>query len=362
MKGNSGFKPDMEKVFAGIVTFAVMVALVFGIVSIVKKNNEIKKEYDSLAKLEQVTDKQVAELPSLPNKRKGETSSDVGEAGTDAQGAETEIANFEKNTDSAASTEKSETEKNNAENASVASNETSNVATSEFDAAVNAQAENTASAGNAEVTSEGAEPAVGTEENIAAMEPAENTALEDNPSEQVAFEENAGDSDLGELPSEDSEGKTLPVGADPANILGYYFGDESTLMWPTEGSIIMNYNMENTVYFSTLDLYKCNPAILIGANEGQQVIASCDGVVTKVYEDVETGRTIEVSLGSGYMLTYGQLGDLYVGVGSQIKRGDVIATVAAPTSYYKVEGCNLYFRMDNANGPVNPMEYVLLGD
>ena len=149
-----------------------------------------------------------------------------------------------------------------------------------------------------------------------------------------------------------------PVSASTATLLGYTFNENSSMLWPVEGDIILNYNMSNTIYFPTLNVYKCNPAIVIKANEGDYVRAAADGLVIAVYETAQTGISVDVAIGGDYIVTYGQLNDLAVEVGSQIKKGDVIASVAVPTPYYSVEGTNLYFSVRNNGGFVDPMEYI----
>ncbi len=51
------------------------------------------------------------------------------------------------------------------------------------------------------------------------------------------------------------------------------FSDSDTLVWPIVGNILVNYSMDKTVYFPTLQQYKYNPAIIIQANEGDLVTA-----------------------------------------------------------------------------------------
>ena len=148
------------------------------------------------------------------------------------------------------------------------------------------------------------------------------------------------------------------MNASTATILGYSFNEESTMMWPASGDVILNYNMSNTIYFPTLDVYRCNPAIVISAPEDSVVCAAADGIVISVYETSETGLTMEVALGNDYVMTYGQLKDVKVGVGSQVKRGDALAAVAAPSQYYTVEGSNLYFKLEKAGESVNPMDFI----
>lgn len=152
--------------------------------------------------------------------------------------------------------------------------------------------------------------------------------------------------------------EAAPVNASTATLLGYDFNEESTMMWPAVGNVILNYNMTNTIYFPTLDVYRCNPAIVIGAEEDSVVSAAADGIVIAVYETNETGLTMEIALGNDYVMTYGQLKNLTVGVGSQVKRGDVLGAVAAPSQYYTEEGSNLYFRLDKAGTSVNPMDFI----
>ena len=39
------------------------------------------------------------------------------------------------------------------------------------------------------------------------------------------------------------------------------FSEDSNLVWPVNGTVLMSYSMDKTIYFSTLDQYKYNPAL-----------------------------------------------------------------------------------------------------
>jgi len=67
-----------------------------------------------------------------------------------------------------------------------------------------------------------------------------------------------------------------------------------------------------------------------------------------------------MSIGNGFNLVYGQLDKESVSlkVGDSVKESDVIGTVADPTKYYVVEGCNLYFEVVQNDEAVNPMLYL----
>jgi murein DD-endopeptidase MepM/ murein hydrolase activator NlpD len=136
------------------------------------------------------------------------------------------------------------------------------------------------------------------------------------------------------------------------------FDEEAGLAWPVSGNVILNYSDSNTIYFPTLACYKCNPAIIISADEGAKVKSAAKGVVTNIFENEETGKTIQMSIGGDYTLTYGQLKDLTVKKGDVVKEGQVIASIAKPSKYYVEEGDNLYFKVEQKDKTVNPM-YLL---
>ena len=136
------------------------------------------------------------------------------------------------------------------------------------------------------------------------------------------------------------------------------FSEETQMEWPVNGNILLDYNMDQTVYFPTLDQYKLNPAIAVQAVEGAPVLASVPGTVYSIEENVQTGTTVTMELGSGYQAVYGQLKDLAVEEGQTIEKGAVIGYIASPTKYYSEEGSNLYFAMKKAGEPVDPIAYL----
>lgn len=133
------------------------------------------------------------------------------------------------------------------------------------------------------------------------------------------------------------------------------FDESQLLAWPIVGNVVINYSMDSYVYFPTLGQYRHNPAIVIAAVQGEPITAAADGVVSDVFYNEEIGNAVTVVLGSGYELTYGQLGDIQVSEGDIIVRGDLLGFVAAPTKYYTLEGSNVYFQMTKDGVPVNPL-------
>ncbi len=176
----------------------------------------------------------------------------------------------------------------------------------------------------------------------------QNTDTEELPDEQIqGTEENM---------QEVQQDTETAAGAAAAPSLS--FSEETQMEWPVNGNILLDYNMDQTVYFPTLDQYKLSPAIAVQAVEGAPVLASVPGTVYSIEENVQTGTTVTMELGSGYQAVYGQLKDLAVEEGQTIEKGAVIGYIASPTKYYSEEGSNLYFAMKKDGEPVDPIAYL----
>lgn len=137
-----------------------------------------------------------------------------------------------------------------------------------------------------------------------------------------------------------------------------WFSEESTLEWPASGSVLIDYSMDQSVYFSTLDQYKYNPALIISGNVGENIGAAAAGVVTAVEQDAQTGLTVTLDMGNGYSATYGQLKEVPVAVGDYVATKQIIGYLSEPTKYYSVEGANLYFQVTKDGEPVNPLDFM----
>lgn len=194
---------------------------------------------------------------------------------------------------------------------------------------------------------------------------AENAGENDIGTEQTSVGE--GSSDMSASAPEEME-NTQPVSASAANTISeaedadevsalpsLNFTESEALVWPIVGNVLVNYSMDRTVYFATLQQYQYSPAIVISATEGEGIAAAADGKVISIYTDPEIGTAVVMDLGDGYELTYGQLTDLTVSEGNYVTCGEIIGRVAAPTKYYSVEGTNVYFKMTKDGKPVNPL-------
>lgn len=161
-----------------------------------------------------------------------------------------------------------------------------------------------------------------------------------------------------DTPAVNNEASNQPVNEPAKEVIKpetLFFDAETGLLWPITGNVIMNYSVDRVLYHPTLEQFRTNPAVIIQANVGDNVLSSAKGIVTSITEEDETGLTVKVSIGSGYTLVYGQLQDLTVEVGDTILEGDIIGSIANPSKYYVLEGSNLYFQVLKDEADMNPM-------
>lgn len=365
-------KVDMEKVFATVISLAIMVALVVGVVSILKSNDSKEDEKHNYIDLNEINEAlnggNVEDETVQQAMNEGGQEADVQQSETKTETETVKHQTADRETDGSITD-------NDGKSMAEATGEVDKIPGKDILPSVADNAsknqEGAGEAGNSDVAQavgdEGKESTEGTwnTKDQVAQDESAAPAVEDGAaasdvasSDEIVSSVNDTDSPADMPAGENVDSEAAPVSASTATLLGYNFNEDSTIMWPAQGNVILNYNMSNTIYFPTLDIYRCNPAIVISAGEDSMVSAAADGLVIAVYETAETGLTMEIALGNDYIMTYGQLKNLTVGVGSQVRKGDVIASVAAPSTYYTVEGSNLYFRLEKDGISVNPMDYI----
>lgn len=196
------------------------------------------------------------------------------------------------------------------------------------------------------------------EEEAQAKEKAMKQASEEaNNIAKKALDEEEEDTDSVDQADEDT-GENTTAAETAGSTTQLYFGEDSELLWPVNGNVLMSFSMDKTVYFSTLDQYKYNPALIISGAPGDNVIAAASGIVKSIDVLPQTGTTVTLDMGNGYECLYGQLKEVPVMTGDYVAAGQVIGYLSEPTKYYSLEGCNLYFEMHKDGQPVNPVEYM----
>ena len=180
--------------------------------------------------------------------------------------------------------------------------------------------------------------------------------------EKLATEMDVDPATLVDQETQDTSGETEAAAASAQveqNIqTSVAYEDTTPLTWPVAGTVLMDYSMDATVYFATLDQYKYNPALIISSEVGNQVVASAKGIVDSIEVNEETGTTLTLNLGNSYELVYGQLKEVAVSEGDVVETGTLLGYVSEPTKYYCEEGGNLYFQMKKDGVPVDPFLYL----
>ena len=136
------------------------------------------------------------------------------------------------------------------------------------------------------------------------------------------------------------------------------FGDDAKMVWPVEGEILKEFSSDKTIYFETLDQYKCNPGIVIQGAVSTPVVAPANAKIQEIGSNEELGNYVILNMGNDYTAVCGQLKDLQVVENEYVAQGDVLGYVAEPTKYYSIEGANLYFELEHENHPVDPLDFM----
>ena len=74
---------------------------------------------------------------------------------------------------------------------------------------------------------------------------------------------------------EDDLAAEAGAGGSAAQALVLDFTADSRMLWPVRGNVLLDYSMDKTIYFPTLDQYKCNPGIVIQSDVSTPVEAPC---------------------------------------------------------------------------------------
>ena len=148
------------------------------------------------------------------------------------------------------------------------------------------------------------------------------------------------------------------AGNEAAHALALNFTESSPMVWPVRGNVLLDYSMDQTIYFPTLDQYKCNPGIVIQSDVSAPVAAPANARVTEVGVSDEIGNYVVLDLGNEYTAVCGQLKEISAAEGEYLEAGQTLGYVAEPTKYYSVEGVNVFFELKHKGETVDPLNHM----
>ena len=134
-------------------------------------------------------------------------------------------------------------------------------------------------------------------------------------------------------------------------------------MSPVEGAPIFGYSMEALSYNQTTRDWRVHNGIDLAAEEGTKVMAAADGEVYTVYEDDTLGHTVVIRHNDGYTTCYSSLSDqVSVKPGDKVTMGDTIGYAADSAIVESTLGSHVHFSVTHYDDPMNPEEFLALGN
>ncbi|ADL05429.1 M23 family metallopeptidase [Lacrimispora saccharolytica] len=184
-------------------------------------------------------------------------------------------------------------------------------------------------------------------------------AGDSNATQNMEEEMQAADSNKATAEQETKE-PAVKAGTDKnaAKSLVLDFNDASRMTWPIRGNVILDYSMESTIYFPTLDQYKCNPGLVIQGDVSTPVVAPANAKVQEIGSNEEIGSYVVLNMGNNYTAICGQLKEVQVVENEYVKEGQVLGYVAEPTKYYSVEGSNVFFELTYNDKAIDPLDHM----
>ncbi len=132
---------------------------------------------------------------------------------------------------------------------------------------------------------------------------------------------------------------------------------------PVSGETLMGYSMEALSYNQTTRDWRVHNGVDIAAEEGTPVLASADGEVLAVREDDTMGTTVVIRHTGGYTTQYSSLSeDVSVNAGDTVAMGQTIGTVGATALVETAMGPHLHFSVTYQDQPMDPAEFLELGN
>ena len=134
-------------------------------------------------------------------------------------------------------------------------------------------------------------------------------------------------------------------------------------MSPVAGEEIFGYSMEALSYNQTTRDWRVHNGIDLAAEEGAEVCAAADGEVYTVYEDDTLGYTVVIRHDDGYTTKYCSLSeDVAVKAGDQVTMGQTIGYAGATAIVESTLGSHVHFSVTQHDEPMDPMEFLALGE
>jgi murein DD-endopeptidase MepM/ murein hydrolase activator NlpD len=122
--------------------------------------------------------------------------------------------------------------------------------------------------------------------------------------------------------------------------------------WPVRGQITAGFGQRMDPFSGEGTFHA---GVDISAPSGTKVEATADGIVFEASPETGYGNKILIDHGFGIASKYGHLSKIFVVVGQEVKRGEVIGAVGVTG---KATGPHLHYEVHVHDTPVNPAKYL----
>jgi len=123
-------------------------------------------------------------------------------------------------------------------------------------------------------------------------------------------------------------------------------------IWPVRGQITAGFGQRMDPFSGEGAFH---PGVDISVPFGTRVEATADGIVLEAGPESGYGNQVLIDHGYGLMTKYGHLSKIFVVVGQELKRGQVLGAVGLTG---KTTGPHLHYEVHVHDTPVNPAKYL----
>lgn len=129
---------------------------------------------------------------------------------------------------------------------------------------------------------------------------------------------------------------------------------------PLVGVVAKEHSLEMPVFSATLNEWRVHTGIDIAAEDGAEVYAGADGVVTKVYYDNYYGNSVELTHPDGIVSVYSNLDAETINVreGDEVSVGARLGKIGDTSLTELADEPHLHFSVKVNGVTVNPLDYI----
>lgn len=127
---------------------------------------------------------------------------------------------------------------------------------------------------------------------------------------------------------------------------------------PFEGAMVSKEYSDTTLLYDTTSKFWCtHQGLDFACNEGQQILAVFDGIITKIENSMMYGTVVYLKVSDELTVIYkGLSSSVSVSEGDNVKKGALIGT-ATTSLFEKADGVHLHLELTKGDELIDPTDY-----